>query len=78
MLAQPVTMVMAQKTLPEYKSIVAGFINGFAWGVVAIALSVIGYSAQHFGITNVLMTLAVLPAISSVIIRYLPEEQVTV
>ena len=74
MLAQPVTMVMAQKTLPEYKSIVAGFINGFAWGVVAIALSVIGFSAQHFGITNVLMTLSLLPAISSVIVKYLPEE----
>lgn len=74
MLAQPVTMVMAQKTLPQYKSIVAGFINGFAWGVVAIALSVIGISAQHFGITNVLMVLSVLPAVSSYIIRYLPEE----
>lgn len=74
MLAQPVTMVMAQKTLPEYKSIVAGFINGFAWGVVAIALSIIGYSAQHFGITNVLMILSTLPALSSYIIKYLPEE----
>lgn len=74
MLAQPVTMVMAQKTLPEYKSIVAGFINGFAWGVVAIALSVIGISAQHFGITNVLIVLSLLPALSSYIIRFLPEE----
>lgn len=74
MLAQPVTMVMAQKTLPEYKSIVAGFINGFAWGVVAIALSVIGISAQHFGITNVLIVLSILPALSSYIIRYLPDE----
>ncbi len=74
MLAQPVTMVMAQKTLPQYKSIVAGFINGFAWGVVAIALSVIGISAQHFGITNVLMVLSLLPAVSSYIIRYLPDE----
>ena len=74
MLAQPVTMVMAQKTLPQYKSIVAGFINGFAWGVVAIALSVIGISAQHFGITNVLIVLSLIPALSSYIIRYLPEE----
>ena len=29
MLAQPVTLVWAQKTLPEYKSVVSGFINGF-------------------------------------------------
>lgn len=74
MLAQPVTMVMAQKTLPQYKSIVAGFINGFAWGVVAIALSIIGISAQHFGITNVLIVLSILPVLSSYTIKYLPDE----
>lgn len=73
MLAQPVTMVMGQKILPEYKSIVAGFMNGFAWGVVAVFLSFIGLCAQKFGITNVLMILSVLPAVSSYIIKYLPE-----
>ena len=31
MLAQPVMLVMAQRILPEYKSIVSGFINGFSW-----------------------------------------------
>ena len=73
MLAQPVTIVLGQKILPEYKSIVAGFINGFAWGVVAIALSVIGLCAQNFGITNVLIALSFLPALSSYVIKYLPE-----
>ena len=74
MLAQPVTMVMGQKILPEYKSIVAGFMNGFAWGIVAVALSIIGLCAQKFGITNVLIALSVIPAVSSFIINYLPEE----
>lgn len=73
MLAQPVTMVMGQKILPEYKSIVAGFMNGFAWGVVAVFLSLIGLCAQKFGITNVLMILSLIPALSSYIIKYLPE-----
>lgn len=71
MLAQPVTMILGQKALPQYKSVVAGFMNGFAWGVVAVALSLIGLCAQKFGITNVLMVLSIFPAITSYIIRYL-------
>ena len=71
MLAQPVTMVMGQNLLPKYKSVVAGFMNGFAWGIVAIALSLIGLSAQHYGITNVLIILSIFPVISSILIKYL-------
>ena len=74
MLAQPVTMVMGQKILPQYKSIVAGFMNGFAWGIVAVCLSFIGLCAEKFGITNVLIILSVMPAISSYVVKYLKEE----
>lgn len=77
MLAQPVTMVLGQRLLPEFKSIVAGFMNGFAWGVIAIFLSLIGLCAQKFGITNVLMTLAIIPAVSSFIVKYIPDEIVS-
>lgn len=73
MLAQPVTMVWAQKILPEYKSIVAGFINGFCVGVIALCMSVLGSIAQYFGIMNVLIVLSFLPAISSYFVRYLNE-----
>ena len=74
MLAQPVTVFMGQRIMPEYKSIIAGFMNGFAWGVVAILLSAIGLCAQHFGITNVLMFLALFPAICSYTVRFLPDK----
>ena len=74
MLAQPVTMVWAQKTLPEYKSIVAGFINGFCWGIVALCMSILGAVAQKFGIMNVLVLLSVIPAISSYYVRFLKEK----
>ena len=50
MLAQPVTLVLAQKTLPKYKSIVAGFVNGFCWGIIALFMSFLGAFAQKFGI----------------------------
>ena len=74
MLAQPIVMVWAQKTLPEYKSIVAGFINGFCWGIVALCVSVLGTIAQKFGIINVLIVISLLPVITAWFVRYLREE----
>ena len=74
MLAQPVTMVWAQRTLPEYKSIVAGFINGFCWGIVALCMSILGAVAQKFGIINVLVLLSIVPAVSSYYVRFLKEK----
>ena len=66
MMATPVTMLLAQNVLPEYKSIIAGFINGFSWGVVAVIMSLLGFIAENFGITNVLIFVAILPAVASV------------
>lgn len=71
MLAQPVIMVIAQKTLPEYKSVVAGFINGFCWGLVALCMSFLGAVAQKFGIMTVLVSLSIIPAICSYCVKYL-------
>lgn len=64
-MAVPVTMVMAQSVLPEYKSIIGGFINGFSWGVVAIAMTVIGFIAQAKGIIPVLLVVSAIPAVLS-------------
>lgn len=65
MMATPVTMLLAQNVLPEYKSIISGFINGFSWGVIAIVMSLLGFIAENFGITNVLIFVAIIPAIAS-------------
>ena len=74
MLAQPIVVVWAQRTLPEYKSIVAGFINGFCWGLVALCLSVLGAIAQKYGIINVLVILSTIPAMASYFVKYLKSE----
>ncbi len=71
MLAQPVTMVMAQNVLPQYKSIIGGFINGFSWGVVAIFMSAIGFVAQAKGIIPVLLVVSCIPVIGSSVIKKL-------
>ena len=66
MMATPLTMLMAQNVLPEYKSIISGFINGFSWGVIAIVMSALGFVAENFGITNVLLGVSIIPAVTSI------------
>lgn len=64
-MAMPVTMVMAQSEMPQYKSIIGGFINGFSWGVIAIFMSAIGFVAQAKGIIPVLLVVSLIPAVLS-------------
>lgn len=73
--ATPVTMSMAQRVLPQYKSIIGGFINGFSWGIVAVAMSIIGYIAQATSIVPVLVIISIIPAVCSILVKYLFEEQ---
>lgn len=75
MLAQPIMLVMAQRILPDYKSIVSGFINGFSWGVVAVFLTAIGFLAQTFGIGKVLIIVSLVPVIFSYFIKFLPDNK---
>lgn len=71
MLASPVIMVVAQNLAPKYKSIISGFVNGFAWGVIAILMSVLGIVAQKIGITNLLVYISIVPVISAISIKYI-------
>lgn len=73
MFAQSVILVMAQKIMPKYKGVVSGFINGFVWGVAAVILTIVSYFAQQFGVAEVMLITAILPAICSYLVRYLPE-----
>ncbi len=74
MLATPVMMVMAQRLVPEFKSIIAGFINGFSWGLSAIFLTLVGFMAQKYGIPNVLVIVSFLPVLCSYFIKFLPDK----
>lgn len=71
MFAVPITMNMAQNVLPQYKSIIGGFINGFSWGIVAIAMSMIGFIAQAVNIVTVLTVISAIPAICSCLVKKL-------
>lgn len=71
MLATPITMVLAQKELPQYKSIIGGFLNGFCWGIVGVILSGMGFLAQKYGVLQILFIAGILPAFCAYFVKYL-------
>jgi len=64
-------MVVAQNLASKYKSIISGFVNGFAWGVIAVLMSALGLVAQNIGITNLLLIISVIPVFSAISIKYI-------
>ena len=75
MLSVPINMVLAHQVMPQYKSLISGFIGGFSWGVVGLSMSLCGLLAENFGIINVLIAVAILPAVCSILVKYVPERQ---
>lgn len=75
MLAQPVVLVLSQKILPEYKSVVSGLVNGFCWGTVALVLTGLGAVAEIFGIINILILLSAVPILVSFAVKYINFEE---
>lgn len=74
MLSVSINMVMAQKTMPQYKSMISGFIGGFSWGVVGVMLPLIGFVAEKIGIINTLLMISFIPVILSYFVKFLPED----
>ncbi|MBQ3642748.1 MFS transporter [bacterium] len=73
-LAVPVNMSLAQRLMPEFKSMISGFIGGFSWGVIGIILPLISLLSEKIGIINMLFIIAFIPFIFAYYIKYLPEE----
>ncbi|MBE7704472.1 MAG: MFS transporter [Cyanobacteria bacterium SIG29] len=74
LLASPVNMALAQKLMPELKSMISGFIGGFSWGVIGILLPIVSILSEKVGFMNVLLLMTFIPAIFAYYIKYLPEE----
>lgn len=73
-LAAPVNMALAQRLMPEFKSMISGFIGGFSWGVIGLVLPIISIVAEHSGIMNILLIITSIPLIFSYFIKFLPEK----
>lgn len=73
MLSVSINMVMAQKTMPQYKSMISGFIGGFSWGIVGVMLPLIGFIAEKIGIINTLLIISFIPVVLAYFVKFLPE-----
>ena len=74
LLASPVNMALAQKLMPEFKSMISGFIGGFSWGVIGILLPLISVLAEKFGFMNILLSMTFIPFLFAYNIKELPQE----
>ena len=72
-LAVPVNMSMAQRLMPEFKSMISGFIGGFSWGVIGLILPLVSLWAENIGIMNVLLVMTFVPFVFAYFIKFLPE-----
>ncbi len=74
-LSVPINMVLAHQVMPQYKSLISGFIGGFSWGIVGLSMSLCGLLGEIFGIVKVLIIIAVLPALASFLVKYIPTRE---
>lgn len=74
LLAAPVNMALAQRLMPEFKSMISGFIGGFSWGVIGLILPFVSIIAEKTGIINILLIMTFIPALFAYYIKFLPEE----
>lgn len=57
-----VTMVMAQRILPQNLGVASGLMVGFAIGTGGIGVTILGFVADHFGVPIALKSIMLLPA----------------
>ncbi len=68
-----VTIVMAQKLLPDKLGIASGLMVGFAIGTGGIGVTILGLVADNFGVPVALRSITILPAVGfllSILLRY--------
>ncbi len=54
-LSVSITVVLAQKNMPEHRAVVSGVTQGFSWGLAALMLVPFGYIAQAVNVELVLI-----------------------
>jgi FSR family fosmidomycin resistance protein-like MFS transporter len=72
---QALGIVMAQKLAPRGKSMVSSLMMGLAMGVGGMLIPVVGRIADLYSLPAVLYGLAVIPLLSTGLVRFFPEKR---
>lgn len=57
-LSVSVTIIAAQKLMPQHTGVISGVMQGFSWGIGALSLAPMGYIGDKFGIIYILVIMA--------------------
>ena len=75
MLSVSINMVLAQSVMPQYKSMISGFIGGFSWGIIGVLFPIIGFTAEKIGIPYTLLIISFIPFVLAYFVNYLPDKE---
>jgi FSR family fosmidomycin resistance protein-like MFS transporter len=75
-LTQPINVIMSQKILPKYQSLISGVVGGFTWGVVGAILPILSLFAEKVGILNGILFISIIPLISCILVRKIPKQPI--
>ncbi len=70
-----VTIVMAQKLLPDKLGIASGLLVGFAIGTGGIGVTLLGFIADHFGVPVALRSIMIIPLLGFIMSLFLRYEE---
>ena len=65
-LSVSVTVVLAQKFMPEHKGVVSGVTQGFSWGIAAILIAPLGVLAQNVSIESAIYLTSIISFITGI------------
>ncbi|MDR3559981.1 MAG: MFS transporter [Negativicutes bacterium] len=66
------TIVLAQEMMPGYEALGASLTTGFSIGLGGVAVTLLGYVADHFGVPSVFSVIAVIPLAAFSLAFFLP------
>ena len=70
--AVPVTIVMAQESVPGRTSTTSSIVMGLAWGIGGTSAAAVGFLADFVGVTTALLILAIFSVVSAPCVPFLP------
>ncbi len=66
------TTVLAQEMMPGYEALAASLTIGFSIGLSGLAVTLLGYVADYFGVPSVFTIISVIPVAAFAIAFFLP------
>lgn len=67
-----ILVALAQELVPQRSGLASSLPLGFSWGLASLSLGPVGWFADHYGVTETLRWLAMLPLVTASVALFLP------